>query len=300
MSDSYDIDLKELYYLIWKQKYFIISISLSAFVLSLMIAINIPNVYTSKSLLAPSSSEDSLSNKLGNFSSLRSLSGIQLPANKLSQSQEGIARIQSLEFFSEYFLPNISLENLTAVKGWSQIENKLIYNKKLFDSEKEIWVRDVAYPKEAKPSVQEAFKSYLSMLTISEDPENSIVTIAVKHYSPFIAKKYLDIIVNNINLCMKDKDEIKAMEAISYLNEAYKETNIQELKDVFTNLLQDQMQVLLLTSTSDEYAFKIIDKAFVPEEKSGPQRLLIIILGTLLGVLLSIIIVFSRDRKFFS
>jgi len=44
--------------------------------------------------------------------------------------------------------------------------------------------------------------------------------------------------------------------------------------------------------------FKTIDPAVVPEEKSEPKRALICVLGTLLGGMLSVLIVLVRHYAF--
>jgi len=58
---------------------------------------------------------------------------------------------------------------------------------------------------------------------------------------------------------------------------------------------------MMLAQVKKEYVFKTIDPAQVPDRKNGPKRALIVVLGALLGVILSIIIVlirfFSRSDK---
>jgi LPS O-antigen subunit length determinant protein (WzzB/FepE family) len=44
----------------------------------------------------------------------------------------------------------------------------------------------------------------------------------------------------------------------------------------------------------DEYVFKTIDPAIVPEQKFKPKRALICVLGVLLGGMLSVMIVLIR------
>ena len=51
---------------------------------------------------------------------------------------------------------------------------------------------------------------------------------------------------------------------------------------------------MMLANVRDEYVFKTIDPAIVPENKSEPKRALICVLGTLLGGLLALIYVLGR------
>ena len=122
-----------------------------------MYSLSLPNIYTSTTILAPATADDSLASKLGNFSSLGAIAGISLPSGTASKSQEAMERIKSFDFFSAYILPNIKLENLMAVKKWVLETNEIIYDEELFDQVNNKWIRDT--PK-IIPSNQEAFKVY--------------------------------------------------------------------------------------------------------------------------------------------
>ena len=50
----------------------------------------------------------------------------------------------------------------------------------------------------------------------------------------------------------------------------------------------------MLAEVSKEYVLKTIDPANAPEEKAKPKRALIVVLGTMLGGILSVLIVLIR------
>ena len=51
----------------------------------------------------------------------------------------------------------------------------------------------------------------------------------------------------------------------------------------------------MLANVREEYAFKIIDPAVVPDMRSKPQRRKIVILGLLLGVVFGSLLVLVKD-----
>lgn len=53
----------------------------------------------------------------------------------------------------------------------------------------------------------------------------------------------------------------------------------------------------MLANVRDEYVFKTVDPAVVAEKKIKPKRIMIIITGMILGLLLSVIILFIRNMK---
>tara|TARA_B100000927_G_C16443308_1_gene460681 strand:+ start:176 stop:1090 length:915 start_codon:yes stop_codon:yes gene_type:complete len=287
-----DIDLKSLFKIIWDRKFFIASLTSLAAILSVIYALSLPNIYTSKSLLAPTSQDESLSSQLSGLSGLAGLAGVSLPTGTISNSQIAVKRIESFEFFSKYFLPNIKLENLMAAKEWDSKGNSIIYDSSTFDNNTNKWIG--AY----KPSEQKAFKEYKRILRISQEELTGLVYLSVDHKSPEIAKKWVDIIIYNINESMREIDKLDAQNSIDFLKQSSQTVSIQSIKEVVSKLLERQMQTLMLASSNKAYVFKTINSPIVPEDKSGPSRAIICILGTVLGGIMSILFVlFQNFRK---
>ena len=46
-------------------------------------------------------------------------------------------------------------------------------------------------------------------LNLSEDKRTGFVTIRIKHQSPFIAKQWSELLVNEINVFYREKDNTK-------------------------------------------------------------------------------------------
>ena len=250
--------------------------SISA-IISIVVALNLPNIYTSTSIVAPSLNENTISNNLGGYSSISGLAGINLPAKNINKSDEAIARIQSYDFFVDEFIPNIKFEDLVAYKKWNKQQDKIIYDEDVFLQNK--WVRKVNGDKGIKPSNQEAFKIYKKILTIDDDQQSSFVTIEITHVSPNIAKEWLELIINKINDYMRDIDKEIAENSINFLQNTYLETNISQLKNVISTLIENHVQTLTLAESNIDYVFKPISSPIAPEEKSGPLRALICILN---------------------
>ena len=279
-----EIELRELLSILFNKKKFIFIFTLFSAVISVSYSLSLPNIYTSSSLLAPKSEDDSLSSQVGSFSGLAGLAGINMTKNA-SKSQEAIERIQSYDFFLMYFIPNIEYQNLVAVEEWVPEKNILKYDSTKFDIETKKWKI------QKKPSYQTGFKKYKKMLSISEFVDTNFVSISIEHKSPIIAKEWVEIIVLNINESMREVDKQDAKNAINFLNETSKSTSIMSIKEIISKLLENQMQTLMLASSKDDYIFRTIDSPYIPEEKSRPSRALVCIIGTSLVFLIAILIV---------
>ena len=240
-----------------------------------------------------------MSGILGQYSGMASLAGISLPSESGSKAQEAIARIQSFEFFSNSFLPHIKLENLMAVKKWNQASNTLTYDASAFNLESRQWLRKVKPPKSKIPSSQEAYEQYEEIMTVREDKKTSFVTLSVEHESPVIAQQWVEIIMNQIDQVMRDQDRQKAKQSIEYLNSIAPTVNYEEIKQALSSLQQEQMKRLMMVEANDNYIFKVLDSPIVPEVKAKPNRSLIVILGSMLGMMLSVlgVLAFHFVRK---
>jgi len=301
LNNNYDdeIDLSELFHVLWDKIFYIGAITSIFSLISIIYALMLPNIYQSKATMMPIEASQGMSGMLGQFGGMASLAGISLPSDPGSKAQEAIARIKSFEFFSNYFLPQIKLENLLAVKKWNQASNTLTYDKSAFDVESRQWLPKVSPPKSNIPSSQKAYKQYKKIMEVSEDKKTSFVILSVEHESPVIAQQWVEIIMDQIDQVMRDQDRQTAMQSIEYLNSLAPTVNYEEIKKALSSLQQEQMKKLMMVEANDNYIFKVLDSPIVPEMKLKPTRSIIVILGSMLGMMLSAlgVLAFYYTRK---
>ena len=279
-----DLDLFDIVVILWKKKFFIISINVFFALSSIIVSLRLPNIYKSEALLMPQEQTRSMSGMLGQYSGMASLAGISLPAENSSKSQEAISRIRSFDFFSKHFLPKITFVDLVAVNRWDSESNKIIYNNKIYDANNKKWV--------AKPKTkQEAYKSYLKKLSVIQDKNTSYVVLSIKHKSPFVAQQWTKIIIDEIHSSMREQDKKEATKSIEFLNELLSSETAQynEVRKALSTLQQEQMKQLMVIEANEDYIFSVLDSPIVPELKSDPNRSMIVILCTFLGFITSII-----------
>jgi hypothetical protein len=289
---SSEISLSELLVVFWNKKVLISFITAIFAIFSIFLAISIPNKFTSTAVLMKATSTDSSAlDGLSQFAGVASLAGISLPGGGNDRTIEAIEIIKSFEFFNTNFLPNIKLENLLAVKKWDYIKQELEYDGALYNQEKNIWVREVSYPKKTIPSFQEAYKTYKVIMNISQDNKTSFVNLSVQHHSPYIAKKWADIIVSEINNSMRNADKLQAMKSVNFLNSQLPNVNYEEVRTAISKLKGQQLKSLMLIESTEDYIFKSIESPIASELKSSPNRPLICFFITLFGFIFSLFFV---------
>lgn len=295
-----EIEILELINLFWDQKKTIILCICITAVASIIYSLSLPNIYTSKALLAPT--QQSLGDSLASYRGLAGLAGINLPSsNAKNLTEEATETLSSFVFFRENVLPNIFLPDLVAVKKWHAQENKLIYENNIYDSLSNTWVRKANFPRKSVPSAQESHEIFIdAIFSKSKDNETGFIRLSIEHQSPYIAKEWLDIILNGINERLREDQKRRALISIEYLNDQISQTSLTEIKQVLSTLVQQETEKLMLVESNKDYVFKIIDAPIVPELKSYPNRAIICIVGTILGGILGLMIVFVRHYFFSS
>lgn len=279
MSDNL-IDIKVIAKALWKRKFFMLSIIFLFSISTLVYALSLPNIYTSSSLLAPSQQNKPGLGDLRRYNALAGLTGVNLPQDYSNKTAEAIAKIQSYSFFSEVFLPGIDKKDLVDVDKWDKNKNIIIYKKNNKDY-----------------SSQKAYKIYKKILSISEDEITGFITIKITHKSPYIARDWLAKIIYEINLISKLQEKDEAVKSIKFLEARIGDTQYTEIKNVLSELLQNETQSLMLTEANDAFVFKTIDSPYAPENKSAPSRALICILGFIFGSIVSTFMVLYLERS---
>ena len=158
-----------------------------------------------------------------------------------------------------------------------------------------LWTREYTYPQQQIPSSQESFEVFnRDHLYLNEDKKTGFVTLSIKHQSPYVAKQWTELIVNEINKFYRQKDKLESEKVARYLNQQISITGFSEIKEVLAQLLQKETEKLTLIEANQYYVYEYIDPPAVMEKKSEPNRALICIMGALLGGMLSIFLVFLR------
>ena len=295
-----EINLQELFNTLMQGKWIIFSLTSFLSVVGLIYSLLLPNIYESKALLAPVNPSSGISGALESYSAVAGLAGINIPSvsSDRGNSVKAFHKIGSLSFFEDNILPNIYLPDLMAVKSWNSETSTIVYDESIYDTTRNIWIRD-SYPKKQIPSAQEGFEVFkLKHLSINEDKKSGFITITIKHQSPIVAKQWVELIVNEVNSFYRQKDKLESEKAVTYLSKQISITVLFEVKQVLARLLQEETKKLTLIEANQSYVFDFIDPPAVMEKKSEPKRALICILITLFGAMLSVILVLLRHYFF--
>ncbi|HCH1008662.1 TPA: Wzz/FepE/Etk N-terminal domain-containing protein [Vibrio parahaemolyticus] len=289
-----EIDLRELFSALWKGKWIIIATTFIFAVSSVLYALSLPNIYKADALLAPAESSNGggLSKMAGQLGGLAALAGVNLGGGETSQTDLAVQVMKSRQFVEAFINKHDLLVPLMAAKDWDLANNKIILDEALYDAKTGVWLRKPNGLRGSKPSAQEAFEVFNNqVMNINLNKESGLYTISVKHYSPYIANQWVNWLVQDINQDMRERTIAETTKNLNYLNIQLKKTAVTDMQSTFYKLIEEQTKSLMLAEVQEEFVFKVVDPAVVPEKKDGPKRALICIFGALFGLILGVAIV---------
>ncbi|EPB9463024.1 MULTISPECIES: Wzz/FepE/Etk N-terminal domain-containing protein [unclassified Vibrio] len=289
-----EIDLREFLKALWKGKWIIIVTTFLFAVGSVLYALNLPNIYKADALLAPAESSNGggLSKMAGQLGGLAALAGVNLGGSDTSQTDLAVQVMKSRQFIETFISKHDLLIPVMAAKDWDLVNNKLILDDDLYDSSTGKWLRKPDGLRGAKPTSQEAFEVFRKeILNVNQDKDSGLYTISVKHYSPYVAQQWVNWLVKDINKVMRERTIAETSQNLTYLNNQLQKTAVADMQSTFYKLIEEQTKSLMLAEVQDEFVFKVVDPAVVPEVKDSPKRALICIVFSFVGLLLGVLFV---------
>jgi uncharacterized protein involved in exopolysaccharide biosynthesis len=291
-SPDDEIDLRELFSTIWQGKWVIVLFTLLFRVAAAFSAINQPNDYTAQVLLSPTSGESG--GGLGQLGGLAALAGVNIGGKTGDKTQLAMAVLKSRDFQTT-FANKYQLKSLIfAGEDFDINTGELTLDSDIYNTDTQKWTREVDEGKSPEPTDWELYEEFTEIIAASQDQETDLVTVTVEFLSPVLAKEWLELLISDLNQVMKEKELQETTRNITYLRQQLTTTSIADMQSVFYQLIEDQIKNKMLAEVQDEFVFKIVDPAVIPEEKSKPKRALICILGFTLGGILGVAFVLVR------
>lgn len=296
-----EIDLRELFLTLWRGKWIILATTIAFAAAGVFYALSQPNIYQASVLLAPTQEEGVANGISGQLGGLASLAGINLGGGGTNKTVMAKEILKSRAFLTDFIHRHDLVIPLMATKAWDMRENQWVIDRELYSPSNNQW-RTNDDGEVLEPTDWDMVNKFkASHLSISENKENGMVTLSVKSQSPPVAKAWADMLVKDINEHMRQQDVRESEARIAYLEEKLSETNIAGMQQVFYQLIESETRTVMLANARDEYIFKTVDPAVIPQEKSSPKRALIaivaVMLGGMLGIFLVFVIAFIRNTR---
>lgn len=255
-----EIDLWELWDILWSEKWWIIGASLLFGAGGATYSLLATPIYDAKVVLSPvqQTQASGASSLLAQFAPIAGIAGIS------ASPQVGLATLQSTQFAEDFITRNKLLPVLVE------------------DADKTSDIRDGV----------RIFQQ--NVAKISSDVKTGLVTITVSWKDPVVAAAWANELAKSANDTLRDRALATAERNLAYLKTELPATTSVTVQQSIGRLLDQEMQTVMLARGNPEYAFKVIDPAKVPKKRSSPKRALITVVALLAGGFLGVLFVFIR------
>lgn len=270
------------------------------FVLAYAASFLIEPRYRAVTIVTPAdSSNDRVAASVGGrLSGLASLAGINLAQGPGDNTAVGLAMLQSRSFLAQFARDQGLDVVLIAANGWDEKLGEWEIDPQIYDATDQRWIPNSGNRPMGPPTDWQLHREFMRILKVDQDPATSLVTISMDLPSRDAAKKWLAALVRTLNEQIRLEDIELARKRAEYLEIQLAKTSLTELRMALFQLVEQQARAIMLAEVSDEYVFRTIDRPVASDEPVAPLRLVMAIVGSLLGlVLASLLAIWLHFRR---
>lgn len=266
-----EISLTELWAIAWRGKYVIVGVAVGFAVLAVVYALLAQKWYRAEVVLSPAEEQSTLPLG-GTLGGIAALAGLRVGGGNVI---EAVATLKSRQFAREFIEEN-SFVTVFFAKDW--------------DPEAGRWTLQ---DPEEWPDVWDAVDYFQNeLLSVAEDRQTGLVTLAVTWTDPVQAAAWADELASRVNNTLRERALRLSTANVEYLQSELGKADVVEMRQTTAKLLEAELQKLMLARGNEEFAFRIIDPAAVPREPSWPRPAFLLIVGILFGGLMGFLGVF--------
>ena len=129
---------------------------------------------------------------------------------------------------------------------------------------------------------------------VLDDKKTGLVTLTIQWKDPKVAAQWANLIVSRLNDSMRERALAEAQTNVAFLQHELESVSVVTLQQSIGRLLDSELQKLMIARGKREFAYRVIDRAQVPKWHAKPKRAAIVVLSTVLGVVLSILVLIMR------
>lgn len=258
--------IEDLWTVLLKRWPLVLSGAIAGLLLGVLLAAISSAKYQAQAVVIPAAREGNSGSGLlgGSLGGLAALAGM---------SPEGDMRAESLATLQSRALTSRFIEQ-------QQLMPRLFAKK--WDKAKNDWKTDIR-----QPTLWEATEYFRkAVLKIEEDRKSPVITLTIVWTDPQEAAAWANRLVAMANEELRLRAKHRAEQNAAFLQDQLFKTSIIETRKSIYTLLESEIKTLMLTENGDEYAFKLVDPAVVPQKKISPNMVINAGVGLAGGLLL--------------
>jgi uncharacterized protein involved in exopolysaccharide biosynthesis len=272
-NESGELRLVDVYWFLQRHRWLIGSAILVVTIAAAVYAFTQPRIYRATVSFVPAR-EESFSGGLAavasQFSGLASLAGIDTAGDKSKNEALEVLRSRS---FTLAFIEERNLRPILFAERW--------------DAQKNAWKTDAGEP----PTLNDAYKLFDGKVrTVRDDKRTGVIALSINWRDRHLAAEWANDLVARVNARQRQVAIEDATRSLKYLDQELERTQVIGLRESIYRLIEAQINARMVANVRDQFAFKVIDPAAPPDQKTSvaPRRKVIVLLGAIGGLLLGV------------
>ncbi|WP_411359064.1 Wzz/FepE/Etk N-terminal domain-containing protein [Pseudidiomarina salilacus] len=278
------IRLSVLFRTLWQRKLVVIIFATVFGVAAAVYSILEADVYRAEvmTIIPANKNSSGMPNIGGALGGLVGLGGLSM-GDTARLRLEQVERLLVSRSFVQHLIEKYDMKaDLLAGIGWDEDTDTMLYDDEYIDADGNWVIKE--------PSPWRVYGEFIRRVQFEILFNKNMLVIRVDHHSPARAQQWATSIIEELNLFYKERAEAEAQESIAYLEELMASTDFVFVREAISTLLEEQIKTDMLVEAREEYAFETLSPAVIPESKNHPKRLVITIIGIILGGILGVIV----------
>jgi uncharacterized protein involved in exopolysaccharide biosynthesis len=258
---------------LWRHRWRALAATAAGAIVGAILTFVLDPVYEAKTVVSPVTQENMgnlMSGLRSQLGGLAALAGVDLSSLASEAKVTAYATLASDEFIRDYIQANNLLPVLFA-KDWDPRRND--------------W-RSASRTR----TINEGVKYFRKKIrVVTEDRRTGLVTLQIHWKDPALAANWANGMIERVNARLRREAIRQADDTIVLLSKEIARTDSIDLRQLLYRLMQTNINARTVAMVKREYAFKVIDRAFAPDDDQmiRPRLPQMMILGAVLGLLLS-------------
>ena len=284
-----EIDLRELFNTINKNRVKIFILTLVVTSLAVIYALSIPNSYKSQTILVP---QTEAKPSLGGLSTLAGMAGVDLGGSGQIDAATSFETILKDYSFEQYMIEKYNLidkftlkqENLVFALSFDGFYNMFHFE----SSEDSVNIEEKTY---------RTYEKILTTLSISTDKKSGLITLSAESIDRFLSKELVEIYLVELTNYLRKTEMQNVDKQIKFYKNEFNNIADISIKTQLGNLAAGLLQKKVLAEANEYYNVKQLTKPQVAyiRDKTKPKRSLIVIVAFITSIILGIFAVFFLE-----
>lgn len=258
----------------------LVSLTIGGVAAALLLSFLLPRTYRAEvTMVAADAEQSGLAGRLpGGLAGIAALAGVGSEASALTQ--EALAVLRSVDFTADFIRTNGILPLLFP-------DEPLAADVKAGEGRGARTDQDGV----------KVFDEHVRRILVDDDA--GVIRLRVYWRDPVLAAQWANDIVLRLNERMRSNAIAESERSLQFLRRALDETPSVEVRQGIFELMRAQMERRMSANVREQYAFRVIDPAIVPDADKyvRPSHLLFGLIGGMGGGCLAILIVMRRRMR---